>query len=262
MAIAILLVSCGSTADVTVRATASPTAAPTTAAPTPTRSPSPPPTIATTPSPSGSATPIVRASGAIHYVAIGASDTVGVGSLDPVNGSWPSRIAALLPAGSTYRNLGVSGSLAAQAQRDQLPGAVRDQPTIVTVWLAVNDLNAQLPAQTYGASLGAIVDALVRDTSARVFVGNVPDLRAVPVYAALDPLVVLATVQSYNTAIAAVGAKHPTRVVVVDLFTGSLDLTTQITVAGDGFHPSDAGYVLIAQRFAEAMRKSGVPLRP
>jgi lysophospholipase L1-like esterase len=217
--------------------------------------------VIASPSPSGSAAPIVRASGAIHYVALGASDTVGVGSLDPANGSWPSRIAALLPAGSTYRNLGVSGTLAAQAQRDQLPLAVREQPTVVTVWLAVNDLNAQLPAQTYGASLGGIIDPLVRDTPARIFVGNVPDLRAVPVYAALDPLVVLATVQSYNAVIAAAAAKHPTRVAVVDLFTGSLDLTTQITVAGDGFHPSDAGYVLIAQRFAEAMRKSGIPLR-
>ena len=263
MAMAILLVSCSGGGDVTVRATAPPTAPPTTVAPTPTRSPSPSPTVAipASPSPSGSATPSVRAPGAIYYVAIGASDTVGVGSVDPANGSWPSRIAALLPAGSTYRNLGVSGSFAAQAQRDQLPVAVREQPTIVSVWLAVNDLNAQLPAQTYGASLGAIVDALVRDTPARIFVGNVPDLRAVPVYAALDPLLVLATVQSYNAAIATAAAKHPTRVVVVDLFTGSLDLTSQITVAGDGFHPSDAGYALIAQRFADAMRKSGVPLR-
>jgi lysophospholipase L1-like esterase len=259
--IAILFVSCGGAADVTVRAPASPTAPPTTAAPTPTRSPSPSPTVAATASPSGSATPIVRASGAIHYVAIGASDTVGVGSLDPANGSWPSRIAALLPAGSTYRNLGVSGSLAAQAQRDQLPLAVREQPTIVTVWLAVNDLNAQVPAATYGAALEAILGALVKGTSARIFVGNVPDLRGVPVYAALDPLVVLAQVQIYNAAIEAAVAKYSPRAVRVDLLTGSLELTTKITVAGDGFHPSDEGYALIAQRFADAMRKGGVPLR-
>jgi lysophospholipase L1-like esterase len=32
-------------------------------------------------------------------------------------------------------------------------------------------------------------------------------------------------------------------------------------VSGDGFHPSDAGYQLIADRFADAMRRSGVPLR-
>lgn len=213
---------------------------------------------------SGSATPtpIARPPGAVHYVAIGASDTVGLGSLDPAKGSWPSRVAALLPAGATYANLGVSGSLAAQAQREQLPGAIREQPTIATVWLAVNDLNAAVPPQDHAAALSAIVDGLVRATPAKVFVGNVPDLRAVPVYAAVDPTVLLARMTAFNSAIAAVAAKHTDRVVLVDLFTGSADLTTQITLAADGFHPSDAGYVLIAQRFAEAMRRAGIALRP
>ncbi|HEX9436961.1 MAG TPA: SGNH/GDSL hydrolase family protein [Candidatus Limnocylindria bacterium] len=272
LALALVLASCNVTSDVNVRATATPTPRP---SPTPTASPTRTP--ATTPSPaaspSGSPTPIelggprgAEPPGRLHYVAIGASDTVGVGSLDPVNGSWPSRVAALMPAERTYRNLGVSGSLAAQAQLEQLPTALREQPTVVTVWLAVNDLNAQLAnqpmtPQTYGASLGVIVDALVQGTSARIFVGNVPDLRAVPVYAPLDALVLGALIQSYNAQVAAVAAKHGTRVTVVDLFTGSADLTSQITVASDGFHPSDAGYALIAGRFADAMRKAGIPLR-
>lgn len=260
LALAMVLAACGAGTDVTVRP--SPTPLPTrsaTPAPTLTRGPTPSP--APVASPSVSPTAIVRAPGAIHYVAIGASDTVGVGSLDPANGSWPSRLAALMPPERTYRNLGVSGSLTAQAQRDQLPVAVREQPTIVTVWLAVNDLNAQVPAGVYGSSLGAIVDSLVAGTSARIFVGNVPDLRAVPIYAALDPLVLLAAVQSYNAQVTAAAAKHAGRVVVVDLFTGSAELMTNVTVAADGFHPSDAGYALVAQRFADAMRKSGIPLR-
>jgi lysophospholipase L1-like esterase len=258
LALALVIVACGGRSDVVLRT--EPPATPT-RTPIPTRTPAPSPTVVPSPSPAASPTPIVRAAGAIHYVAIGASDTVGVGSLDPLNGSWPSRLAALMPRERTYRNLGVSGSLAAQAQRDQLPVALSEQPTIVTVWLAVNDLNAQVPAAAYGASLGAIVDALVQGTSARIFVGNVPDLRTVPVYAALDPVVLLAVLQSYNAQITAVAAKHAGRVVVVDLFTGSAELTTTITVAQDGFHPSDSGYALIAQRFADAMRRNGVPLR-
>jgi lysophospholipase L1-like esterase len=264
LALAMLLATCGAGTDVTVRVSSPPS--PTrsaTPAPTLTRAPTPSPTPVASPasSPSGSPTPVIRAPGAIHYVAIGASDTVGIGSLDPANGSWPSRLAALMPPERTYRNLGVSGSLAAQAQRDQLPVAVREQPSIVTIWLAVNDLNAQVPPGVYGTSLAAIVDALVAGTSARVFVGNVPDLRAVPIYAALDPLVLLALIQSYNAQVAAAAAKHVGRVVVVDLFSGSAELTTNITVASDGFHPSDAGYAVIAQRFADAMRTSGIPLR-
>lgn len=178
-----------------------------------------------------------------------------------MRGSWPARIAAQLRAGATYTNLGVSGSLAAQAQRDQLPKAIHEQPTIATVWLAVNDINAGVTAQDHGAALAAIIDGLVERTPAKVFVGTVPDLRAVPVYSVVDPAVLIARVTAYNAGMTAAAAKHPNRVVLVDLFTGSAELTTTMTVAQDGFHPSDAGYALIADRFADAMKKAGIPLR-
>jgi acyl-CoA thioesterase I len=212
------------------------------------------PVVTLTPSPSPSAS-------AARYVAIGASDTVGVGASDPTKGSWPARIAALLPSGTTYVNLGVSGSLAAQAQREQLPGAIAQRPTVVSVWLAVNDLNATIAPASYQDALGAIVNGLVQGTSATVFVGNVPDLRGVPVYASVDKTRLLAGITAYNDAIARVAAGSGARVVVVDLFTGSSDLVSTATVSADGFHPSDAGYQLIADRFASAMRAKGIPLR-
>lgn len=222
-----------------------------------------------TPSPAASATATAGASVTatatsspiVRYVAIGASDTVGVGALDPERGSWPSRLAALLPAGSAYVNVGVSGSLTAQARAEQLPRAIRERPTLVTVWLAVNDMNAAVTPEAHASELASIIDALVAGTAARVFVGNVPDLRAVPAYADADHEVLGALVAAYNDGIARVGRRHGDRVVLVDLFTGSAELMTGVTVATDGFHPSDAGYVLIAGRFAAAMRDAGVPLR-
>lgn len=201
-------------------------------------------------------------SAGIKYVAIGASDTVGVGASDPANGSWPALLAARLPAGSPpYTNLGVSGSLALQAVSQQLPGALAQQPNLVSVWLAVNDLNATIEPASFADSLGQIVDGLVQKTSATIFVGNVPDLRAVPVYAGVDKARLLAGIQAYNDAIAVIAAKNPGRVKLVDLFTGSAALVSTGTVSQDGFHPSDQGYRLIAERFANAMRASGVPLR-
>lgn len=269
----VALASCGPGA---VAATPAPratvavaTAAPTPAAsPDPAPTPSPPPRASPSPAASASPTPLptgtppVAASAAIHYVAIGASDTVGVGSLDPVSGSWPSRLAALLPAGSTYRNLGVSGSLAVQAEREQLPAALLERPTVVTMWLAVNDLNALVPATELAAALDRMAGALAKGSAARIFMGNVPDLRGVPVYASADPAALLARIQAYNAAIAALAVRYSGRVVVVDLFTGSAELMTKVVVATDGFHPSDAGYILIAERFADAMRKAGIALRP
>src|SRR5205807_59361 len=134
--LAILLAACGSapvavsTPIPTPRTTPTPTLFVTTTAPTPTPTPTKP---------------------AIRYVAIGASDTVGVGASDPRVGSWPARVAARLPVGTDYVNLGVSGSLASQAAREQLPNALALDPGLVTVWLAVNDLNANVAPADYAA---------------------------------------------------------------------------------------------------------------
>lgn len=212
-----------------------------------------------TPSPTATTAP--SATAAIRYVAIGASDTVGVGATDPVSGSWPARVAKLLPPGSAFVNVGVSGSIALQARTAQVPGAVAQRPTVVSIWLAVNDMNATIEPTSYANDLGAIVDALVSGTTAKIFVGNVPDLRPVPAYAEADKAALFRLISAYNAAIAAIAAKHPGRVFVVDLFTGSAPLVSTITVSGDGFHPSDAGYQLIADRFADAMRANGIPLR-
>jgi len=198
----------------------------------------------------------------VRYVAVGASDTVGVGASDPANGSWPALVASRLPAGSPpYTNLGVSGSLALQAVAQQLPGAIAQKPDVVSVWLAVNDLNATIEPASFADALGQIVDGLVAKTSATIFVGDVPDLRAVPVYAGVDKARLLAGIQGYNDAIARIASRNPARVKVVDLFTGSAALVSTATVSQDGFHPSDEGYQLIADRFASAMRANGVPLR-
>ena len=210
---------------------------------------------------SPTATPTPSPAAAIRYVAIGASDTVGVGATDPATGSWPARIATLLPPGSAFVNVGVSGSIALQARTAQLPGAIAQRPTVVSIWLAVNDMNATIEPASYANDLGAIVDALVTGTSAKIFVGNVPDLRPVPAYKDADKVALFRLISAYNAAIAAIAAKYPGRVFAVDLFTGSADLVSTITVSGDGFHPSDAGYQLIADRFAGAMRSSGIPLR-
>jgi lysophospholipase L1-like esterase len=159
-------------------------------------------------------------------------------------------------------NLGVSGSVAVQAKDAQLPGAIAQKPSVVSIWLAVNDMNATIQPASYREALASIVDALVARTDAKVFIGNVPDLRGVPAYKDVDKGALLAQITAYNDAIASVVKSAPGRVFDVDLFTGSAPLVSTITVSGDGFHPSDAGYRLIAERFANTMRANGVPLRP
>ena len=197
-----------------------------------------------------------------RYVAIGASDTVGVGAREPAKGSWPARVAAQLVSGSTYKNLGVSGSLAAQARTQQSPAAIDAQPTLITMWLAVNDLNGGVTSTAYRDVIDGILGELVARTEAQIFLGNVPDLRSVPAYSGVDQAALGAQVAAYNRWIGETAAKYPSRVVVVDLFTGSADLVSSATVSPDGFHPSDRGYELIAERYVAAMRQAGIRLRP
>jgi lysophospholipase L1-like esterase len=219
-------------------------------------------TVAPTTTPTSTPTPTPSRSPAVRYVAIGASDTVGIGAADPATGSWPARLATLLPPGSAFVNVGVSGSVAIQAKDAQLPGAIAQRPTVVSIWLAVNDMNATIQPASYRDALAAIVDGLVARTDAKIFVGNVPDVRGVPAYKDVDKSALLAQITAYNDVIGAIAKSAPGRVFLVDLFTGSAALVSTITVSGDGFHPSDEGYRLIADRFAAAMRAAGVPLRP
>jgi acyl-CoA thioesterase-1 len=197
----------------------------------------------------------------MRYVAMGASDAVGVGASDPPSGSWPARVASRLPPGSAFVNVGVSGSTAPQAKEQQLPRAIAQKPSAVSIWLAVNDMNAQIPPDAYQSALAAIVDGLVGGTGATVFVGNVPDIRGVPAYNEADKNLLFQQISAFNAAVASVVRAHPGRAFGVDLFTGSAPLVSTLTVSGDGFHPSDEGYALIAERFAKTMRDAGVPLR-
>jgi len=186
----------------------------------------------------------------VVYVALGASDTVGVGSANPARDNWTAQLARRLPAASRYVNLGRSGSTLSQALTTELPAALRARPTLVTVWLAVNDLNALVTPDDYGTQLDRLLSALQK-THARVYVGNVPDLSLVPIYKSLGISAsdLNGIVRLYNGVIATT---------VVDLYAASKPVLRNLTnVGADGFHPSTRGYTLLANLFYQVMRRDG-----
>lgn len=195
--------------------------------------------------------------GPVTYAAVGASDTVGVGAEDPTKDSWVTVLNRRLPEGGTFVQLGVSGSTAELALAEQVPKAVAANPDLVTVWLAVNDANAFIPAETFGNTLEQILTRL-RANDARVFVGNLPDLSKVPVYSQVPKFLIDQRVSSYNKEIQTRASK--TGSVMVDLFAvydqsskdnGSL-------ISSDGFHPSTEGYGVIADAFWTAIKADSV----
>src|SRR6185437_12856680 len=85
----------------------------------------------------------------LTYVAIGASDAVGIGAANPETDGWVPRFGASLGSNVRVVNLGVSGSTLSQALQEQMALAIDAEPDVVTVWLAVNDLNARVPLEGY-----------------------------------------------------------------------------------------------------------------
>jgi lysophospholipase L1-like esterase len=186
----------------------------------------------------------------LTYVAIGASDAVGVGARDPETEGWVPRLGATFGPNVRVVNLGVSGSTLSQALDEQLAPALDAQPDVVTVWLAVNDLNARVPLQSYSADLDTLL-ARLSTTHARVLVGNVPDLGRLAVYRGVDPAPLQAEVDRWNQAIADTTARHGAT--LVDLFSRWQDIVEHPEyVSGDGFHPSSEGYQALADVFAQA----------
>jgi acyl-CoA thioesterase-1 len=193
----------------------------------------------------------VQAQKPLTYVAIGASDAVGVGARDPDTEGWVPRLGATFGPNVRVVNLGVSGSTLAQALAEQLAPALDAQPDVVTVWLAVNDLNARVPLERYSVDLDTLL-AQLSATHARVLVGNVPDLGRLAVYRGVDPAPLEAEVDRWNQVIADTTARHGAA--LVDLFSRWQEVADHPDyLSADGFHPSSEGYQALADVFAEVL---------
>jgi acyl-CoA thioesterase-1 len=186
----------------------------------------------------------------LTYVAIGASDAVGIGTQNPETEGWVPRFGAQLGPNVRVVNLGVSGSTLSQALEEQLGPALDARPDVVTVWLAVNDLNARVPLEQYAANLDSLLGQL-EATHAKVLVGNVPDLGRLAVYRGVDATALNAEVDRWNGAIAEATARHGA--VLVDLYSQWQEIVQHPEfLSADGFHPSAEGYQALADVFAGA----------
>lgn len=216
-------------------------------------------------------------SGSDVYVAVGASETVGFGAERPETQAWPAVLRKEALSKAKFVNLGIPGATVATALDQELPKAVEFSPTIVTVWLNVNDLIARVPLATYESQLTQLVRGLRRGGATRVLVANTPPLDRLPAYLAClpdptagpsakcplpagtapSPELVRLGVSAYNKIIAKVAATEGAE--VVDLHAAGLAARSKNREASlfgtDGFHPSTAGHKAVAEAFAEALER-------
>src|SRR5579859_5235386 len=135
-------------------------------------------TAATTPRATHTPTPLP----AVRYVALGASDAVGYGADHPNTEGYVPLLIARLPHGSSALNLGILGHTVNLALQDELPEAIAAKPTLVTVWLVGNDFRNCVALADYRADFTTLLMALRAKTSAHIFVANLPDVAALPVF--------------------------------------------------------------------------------
>lgn len=199
-------------------------------------------------------TPTATVRPSMVYVALGASDAVGVGATDPNQTAYIPLLIRRLPPHAEALNLGVSGYTVRQALADEMPPALAAHPSLVTVWLVGNDFRQCTPLADYQRDLDTILGQLASQTTAQVFVANAPDMSLLPAIrdgsaACLrgeTPAQIRAVVEQWNAAIAEVVAKHHDT--LVDLFHSDLAAHPEY-ISSDGFHPSDAGYRILANLF-------------
>lgn len=210
----------------------------------------------------------------IVLAAIGASETVGVGATDPTRDAWPQVFfRTSVPESTVFYDFGIPGATAQQALSNEVPEALSVAPTLVVVWLNVNDIIVGVAVQSYRAQLDQLVHAMRRGGAARLLLANTPYLDRLPAYLGCraghppagitcppdlpgtTPAALNAVVDAYNVATAQVAQSEGA--VLVDLHgQGEVpDLHPQF-VSSDGFHPSTEGYAAIAALFAAALKQA------
>jgi len=173
---------------------------------------------------------------------------VGEGADYPEDEGWVAVLHAKLPKGTTLHRLGVSGSTAEEAIREQIPLAEAVGPGLVTIWLVVNDFRAEVPLSDYRLHLDEIVRRMTA-TGATVLVGNMPELTSMPEFSSTPPDELRTLMATWNSAIEEVVTSRGA--VLVDLLAASEEMEgdTSMLLSEDGFHPSTLGHLALAEIF-------------
>lgn len=197
------------------------------------------------PDSSSSPIPII---GPIKYVALGDSTGAGIGARE---GGYVARlfkrILAVRP-GSDLTNLCVSGATTSDVLRNQLQRGLRENPNLVTLGIGINDIGHGLSVEQFSKNYEEILSTLKNSTKATIVVTNIPDISSAPRIPEIVRPEYQRLIVEFNGEIEEIAARHG--VIVFDVYTitrAELPAHPEFFSA-DGFHPSDGGYELWAEK--------------
>jgi lysophospholipase L1-like esterase len=138
----------------------------------------------------------------------------------------------------------------------ELPVALAVSPKLITVWLVANDFIGGVSYDNYMQDLDTLLKQLHNGTQAKIVMANLPDLTLLPALSKSSEakkVQVRSEIQRWNTRIAVLANQY--NVTQVDLFSHDSQITAHPEyISGDGFHPSPAGYVQLANFFWTAIK--------
>lgn len=186
--------------------------------------------------------------GPIRYLALGDSTGAGVGARD---GGYVARLFKRIIAhrpGSALTNLCVSGATTSDVLRGQLDRGVRGDPQLVTLGIGINDIGHGMTLAQFSKNYEEILSRLRSDTMAAIVVTNIPDISSAPRIPQALRTEYHQQIVTFNQKLEEIAARH--EVTVFDNYTVTHEQLAQHPefFSEDGFHPSDKGYELWAER--------------
>ena len=195
-------------------------------------------------------------SGPIVYVALGDSTGAGVGARE---GGYVARLFKRLSErrpGSRLTNLCVSGATTADVLRDQLQRGVALNPDLVTVGIGINDIGHGFTLEQFSKNYEEILSTLKEKTRARIVVTNIPDISSAPRIPNFMRSEYQRQIARYSHRLEEIAQRYGAT--IFDIYTITHDELASHPeyFSSDGFHPSDAGYELWAEKMWPTIKKS------
>ncbi len=183
----------------------------------------------------------------IQYAALGASDATGIGA-DPLTNGYVYLIEDNLQArGATtsLTNFGIPTADVDEINRAAQAITRLENPDLITVFTGANDISGGMEAAEFRSELHDMLRHLQDNTDAFIVIGTLPDISKLPAFQE-NPKesVTSARVAQFNSIIVSEAAEHGVAVADLSDLQNSGELTDS-----DGFHPNNAGYRRIADRF-------------
>jgi|SRR5688572_6014222 len=185
--------------------------------------------------------------GPITYVALGDSTGIGVGG---VRGGYVPVLFRKLEQvrpGSKLHNYSLSGGTTADVSR-QIEKAVAAKPQLITISVGVNDIRRGVSVERFAANYDEILVRLTSETDATVVISNIPDLSSSRHVPAVVRIQMQAMIEQFNARLREVANKRAVHLFDIYQLTHEELQQHPEYFSRDGFHPSDAGYDLWAEK--------------